>query len=213
MHVRRAVALAEIAAPALAPAGLLDHVLETFARPLRHELQEGAPACLECCANAAQRGILVMDPVQGIEGDDEVERVPIRQRPRIGDLEAEVRVPVLWEVRAGERNHSGRRVDAEHGAGRKTLRDLGGDLAFAAADVQDALRAVELEIGEVLVRDPLLQRIDLVVALRVPLRHRAALRSDFDYGVPAARIKVAALHAVKSQRACGVASGSSASNR
>ena len=162
---------------------------------MRHELQEGAPAILERGANAAQHGILVVDPVQGVEGHDEVERVAIGKRPRIADLEFQVRALVLCEMRPREGDHPGRRIDAENRALRQALRDLGGNLALAAADVENALRAGELELGEVLVRDRFCSEStwSYLCASHSVI---AALRSD-----PAARgpgrIKVAAPPTVK----------------
>ena len=83
---------------------------------------------------------------------------------------SQVRV-VGKEVLAGKVDHAGRWIDADHRAVRQALGDLRGDLAVTAADVQDALRSAQIETGEALVRQPLLQRRPPVVLAGVPLGH------------------------------------------
>jgi hypothetical protein len=68
-----------------------------------------------------------------------------------------------------------RRIDPHDRAGGQPLGDLSGDLAVAAADVEDALRSFQLEAGQALVGKPLLQRRPAMVLRGVPFGHAPVL--------------------------------------
>src|SRR5215471_5358158 len=110
--------------------------------------------------------------MERVEGDDEIERVAIRQARGVADREAQVRV-VGDEVLAGELDHASRRIDAYDRPPREALGDLRGDLAVTATDVEDALRPFQIQGAEALVGEPLLQCRSLVVLAGVPLGHFA----------------------------------------
>ena len=75
------------------------------------------------------------------------------------------------EARRREGNHVVRRIDAEHRAARHSSGDFRGDLPVAAADVEHALIAGELQLPKLLLGHRLLERGLPVVVAGVPFGH------------------------------------------
>ena len=123
----------------LRPAGLLDHVLEALAWSLGHELEERPAGRLQRFTDAAKRGVLIAHPVERIERDDEIELAAKGQGRGVAYREGEVRILGFGKVCLGKVDHVGRGIDAEDRSAPEAPRDLRGDPAVAAADVQDPL--------------------------------------------------------------------------
>src|SRR5262249_45086347 len=113
MHVGASKA-PEIAGPARPLTDLLDDVFEAFAWAAGDQPQKGPSSRLQGRPNRGKCRLLLQNPVQGIEGNDEVEFVPVGQTASVGDLKAEVRVSWRTEPARRECNHIVRRIDAEH---------------------------------------------------------------------------------------------------
>ncbi|MFT3881222.1 MAG: hypothetical protein QM703_16355 [Gemmatales bacterium] len=123
-----------------------------------------AAQAVECLA-------LFGHPVEGVEGDDQIELIPIGHAADISDFEAEVGILRAGKMAGGEGDHILRGIGAEDGATRNAGSDLGGDLAIAAAYIKDAFIAVEGEEGELLLSHHLLEGGLAVVVAGVPFGH------------------------------------------
>jgi hypothetical protein len=121
--------------------------------------------------NSGQDRPMVDDPVEGGVREDEVELGVEAELTGIGLAEAEVEVARRWERVAREAHHLGREVDTEHAPGRHEASQLGGHLAVAAPDVQDAFGAGEPQFAEQLARPSLLLGRVTVVVPGVPTWH------------------------------------------
>ena len=93
--------------------------------------------------------------MQRVERDGEVELLPVGEPGRVTGREVEVLPP---EVLPREGDHVRGWIDAQHRAPWQAIGDFRGDLAIAAAHVEDALTVGQRQAGEVLVGDPLLER-------------------------------------------------------
>ena len=111
-------------------------------------------------------------PVQRVEGNNQIEFVPVGQLANVGDLEPEVGVRGDREMTRREGNHVARWVHAEHRAARHTLGNRGRNLSIAATDVENPLRAAERQQAKLLLGHRLLQGRLPVVIGRQPLVHR-----------------------------------------
>ena len=93
--------------------------------------------------------------MERVERDGEVELVPVGEPGRVAGREVEV-LPLEVLPREGDHVRGG--VDTQHRAPRQAIGDFRGDLAIAAAHVEDALTIGQRQAGEVLVGDPFLER-------------------------------------------------------
>src|SRR5262249_61685723 len=79
-----------------------------------------------------------------------------------------------------------RSVDPDHRAARQATNDLDGDFAVTAAEVEDALVALERQAPEALLRHPLLKRRHSVVGSCVPFGHWPLLSGAASHAPPPA---------------------------
>ena len=92
--------------------------------------------------NATQWRVGIGQPVERVKGNHKVEFVVEGEMAGIGDLERDVGTII---VPARVSDHVVRGIDAEDGTTGKTRGNFGGDAAVAAADVQHALGAAQME--------------------------------------------------------------------
>ena len=103
---------------------------------------------LQCCASAIDQGfrnslechVQVVYPVQCIEGDDEIELLPIPHRQNVADMEVDVR-PIGAKL-SGSGNHARGGIDSDHASRwRDAIGKLHRDGAVATSDIEDPLMA------------------------------------------------------------------------
>ena len=130
--------------------------------PPAAELRHEPTARLECPPHAGDGFFRRLHPVEHGVGEHGVEGLVERELARIRDFEAEIRVDA-----AGLLDHPGGGVDTDDfDAG---LRDLSGQMAGAAAEVEDPLALARRE--EIDQRGPVLpdERVLVVVEAGVPV--------------------------------------------
>src|SRR5262249_42885027 len=115
MHIWPSKAL-EVTGPAFLLTHLLDDVFQAFALAARDHPQQRSSSRLQGRSDRAKGRLLLRNPVEGIEGNNELEFVPVGQTTSIGHLEAEVRLSWGTEAARREGDHVPRRIDAEPGA-------------------------------------------------------------------------------------------------
>ena len=103
---------------------------------------------LQCCASAIDQGlrnslechVQVVHPVECIEGDDEIELLPIPHRQNVADMEVDVR-PIGAKL-SGSGNHARGGIDSDHASWwRDAIGKLHRDGAVATSDIEDPLMA------------------------------------------------------------------------
>ncbi len=140
-----------------------------FRAPFGTSRSWAMPSGLMALVDRLERQCLIGDPVQRVEGDDEVEFVLEGQLAGIRDRELQVgmgRNPVIL----GEGDHLGGGIDASDRALGNPRGNFSGGLPIAAADIENAFAPLEFEQREHLFRHGGLKGGEAVVFRGVPFR-------------------------------------------
>ena len=165
MHERGGEALVGLC-PARVAGGVHTDGFEAAPLPGADEDHERSAAGTKGTRDAPVGAGLVVDPVQGVERRDDVE---VGGKGEGGDLAQPERCgsgPAL-----GGLDHARAGVDPDDRAAGESVGDLGGDVAVAAADVEDVFVALEMQQRQRFGSHFPLQFADLAVPRAVPVRH------------------------------------------
>ena len=141
-------------------------------------LRDEPAAGLERGEQVLEEAVVVGDPVEGRGREDRVDGRLEHELGEVGDADVDARPEPL--ARLGD--HRGRAVDRDHLAARQPLQQRRRHAARAAAGVEHALVAAQLEAVEHLAAHRLQRRRDALVGLGVPVA-RASTRHQLLGGV------------------------------
>src|SRR6185437_8567312 len=99
-------------------------------------------------AYGTKRGLLLWNPMQRIERNQEIKLVFERKAASVRHLKTKVGQRRWTEAASGEANHVSRWIDAYDRALRSARSDFCGDLPVTAADIKDSFRTLEIEQSE-----------------------------------------------------------------
>ena len=123
-----------------------------------------------------QSRILVGNPMQSIKRDCEIKLIVKGKTTSVSNFESKISEQDTVRCRQSEAllcefDHVVRRIDAHYRTPRYARSDFSGDLAVAAANIEDPLRTIKVEQSKDLLSHRCLQRRNTGVPNRVPFCH------------------------------------------